>query len=370
MAHEGEIRARLQLRGGAGADAPSALWAGELRALLEGVQELCSLSAAATRLDMEYRQAWRVIRRAELLFSTTLTEKRVGGAGGGGSRLTTDGRELLRRLNAVLDGLSRHTSSAFRTPLGAQGRATGDVIVLASSTEPVDSGLLDRLESAFLEDTGLTVRHIAAGSGQAHELAEWGRADAVLSHAPGMEKRFMDRGIGVRCIPIMKNRFVLLGPHSDPAGLKQLEGTATLSEMFARIAERRAPFVSRNDASGTNLRELELWEALGINSEGEWYHAPPEAGGSSAAVRCAVRRSAYTLVDSATASRHIELRRFVPRTDGGAENVFSVLVVDARSVPGTNTEGALRLAEWLGSDRGRRLIASFGAPAPLYEPYE
>jgi tungstate transport system substrate-binding protein len=315
----------------------------------------------------------------------------------------------------VLDELGRSTSRAFRPEL-AGGAATGDqpaaeraagrkashgelrggdrpsggpsdrpsggpageVIVIASSTEPVDSGLLEALESAFRADTGLTVRHIAAGSGQAHRLAEAGRADAVLSHAPELEQGFMERGIGVRRTPFMKNSYLLLGPHSDPAGLRLLAPEATLADMFARIAEQEAPFVSRNDYSGTHLKELALWNAVGVSpplaqpetnpATHGWYYTPADAGGSAAAVRCAVRLGAYTLSDSATSSRHIELRRFIPATSPDEENVFSLLVVDAAHVPGANTETALRLAEWLGSERAQSLIAAYGGPAALFRP--
>jgi tungstate transport system substrate-binding protein len=335
------------------------------------VRELGSLSAAAERMGMEYRQAWRVLDHAEKIFDASLTAKKVGGRGGGGSELTAEGAELLERLEHILGELGRSTSSAFHSPLGlSQPGETREVIVIASSTEPVDAGLLEQLEAAFKHDTGLTVRHIAAGSGHAHELAEWGRADAVLSHAPSLEARFMERGIGALRAPIMKSRFLLLGPHSDPAGLKELERKASLADMFRRIAERRAAFVSRNDSSGTNLKELELWDKANVPIHGHWYQTPDDAGGSAAAVRCAVRLSAYTLVDSSTASRHPELRRFTPAEEPGGENVYSVLVVNADVAPGANTEGALRLAEWLGSPRGREIIANYGRPAPLFEPIE
>mgnify|MGYP006271688779 CR=1 FL=1 len=386
MADSGDIRARLQLRDGAGVGTPAALWAGELRTLLEKIEELGSLNGAAAHLEIEYRQAWRILSRAEALFGARLTAKRTGGRGGGGSTLTEAGRDLLVRVQEVLDDLGRNTARTFRAPLGvpgtevakagpARGRGSTsaparDVIVLASSTEPVDSGLLEALEGAFREDTGLTVRHIAAGSGQAHRLAESGRADAVLSHAPELEKQFMETGIGLRRTPIMKNRYLLLGPHSDPAGLKALGPEATLAEMLARIAERRARFVSRNDSSGTHLKELELWRALGgtPGAPDSWYLTPPDAGGSAAAVRCAVRLGAYTLTDSATASRHIELKPFVPAEAPDEENVYSVLVVDSQHVPGCNTEGALRLAEWCVGDRAKSLIASYGGPAALFQP--
>lgn len=369
MADPGDIRARLQLRAGAEAVVPRTFWAGELRSLLSGVKTLRSLSAAAEQLGMEYRQAWRVLKRAEALFATTLTSRRVGGRDGGGSTLTAEGEELLRRLDHVLADVGRVSAAAFRSPLATLvSPPASDVIILASSVEPAETGLLERLESAFYADTGLTVRHIAAGSGQAHELAEHGRADVVLSHAPDLETRFMERGIGVRRVAVMRNRYVLLGPHGDPAGLARLTGRATLIEMFMRLAERSAPFVSRNDASGTNLKERALWRAAGLTAGASWYHTPADAGGGAAAVRCAVRLGAYTLVDSATASRHTELRHFVPRDTPEEENVFSLLVVDNERVPGANTDGALRLADWLGSDRARSIIASFGSPSPLFEP--
>lgn len=369
MTNSDDIRARLQLRAGADVDAPTALWAGELRALLWGVQNHSSLNAAADELGMQYRQAWRVVKRAEALFATALTERRVGGHDGGGSSLTAEGVELLRRLNGVIEDMGRTTADAFRLPLDAQPHEVAtDIIVLASSTEPVETGLLDRLEEAFLEDTGLTVRHIAAGSGQAHALAEHGRADAVLSHAPALEAGFMERGIGVSRTAVMRNRYLILGPDADPAGLARIEGSGSLADMFARIASTRTPFVSRHDNSGTNLKERELWRVAGVVPDSSWYLTPLEAGGSAAAVRCALRLDAYTLVDSATASRHTELRRFTPYAAPAEDNVFSVLVVDAGHVPGANTDGAARLASWLGADRARHIIASFGAPSPLFEP--
>jgi tungstate transport system substrate-binding protein len=369
MPEGGDIRARLQLRAGAETGAPTTLWAGELRALLSGVKTLASLSAAAEQLGMEYRQAWRVLKRAEALFAATLTARRIGGRDGGGSTLTEDGEELLRRLDRVLEDVGRVSAAAFRSPLSREVRPpASQVIILASSTEPVETGLVERLESAFYADTGLLVRHIAAGSGQAHELAEHGRADVVLSHAPELESRFMERGIGARRVAVMRNRYVLLGPYADPAGLASLAGRASLAEMFARLSAAGVPFVSRNDSSGTNLKERALWRAVGVATDPPWYTTPPDAAGSAAAVRCAVRLGAYTLVDSATASRHMELRRFVPRETPGEENVFSLLVVDNARIPGANTDGALRLADWLAGTTARSIIASFGTPSPLFEP--
>src|SRR5581483_8953029 len=131
----------------------------------------------------------------------------------------------------------------------------------ASTLGPVDAGIVDALELAYAELGGERVRHIGAGTGEALRLGRAGQVDLVIVHAPAMEARFVDEGHGLRREPLMANDFLLVGPAADPAGLR---GIAAASAAFARLATVGAPFLTRNDRSGTHAKEEECWRAAGV----------------------------------------------------------------------------------------------------------
>lgn len=172
---------------------------------------------------------------------------------------------------------------------------------LATTTSVYDSGLLDRLLLAFTKATGVRAEVLAVGTGQALRLAERKDVDAVLVHAPELEREALRRGILDGPFCLAQNSFLLVGPAGDPARVREAKDVL---EAFRRIAAAKAPFVSRGDRSGTHLKELALWRAAGLTPRGEWYL---ESGaGMGQTLVLAAEKGAYTLSDLAT---HLTLGR-------------------------------------------------------------
>ncbi len=155
----------------------------------------------------------------------------------------------------------------FSLPGCSSGSGQAEPLVLATTTSTRDCGLLDVLLPAFTEKTGIEVKAVATGSGQALELGRRGDADVLLSHAPAAEEQFMAEGYGENRYPLMHNDFVVIGPESDPARVK---GAASVKQVFQRIAQSRFTFVSRGDESGTHMKEKQLWEMSATKPEGDW----------------------------------------------------------------------------------------------------
>ena len=168
-------------------------------------------------------------------------------------------------------------------------------ITLATTTSVQDSGLLDTLVPMFREQTGIEVKVVAVGTGQALQLARRGDADVLIVHDPESEQRFMDEGQGESRRQIMHNDFVLVGPPDDSAGLKSAK---SIVAAFQQIASKRALFVSRGDESGTHLREKAIWKKAGIMPEGEWYLRA--GGGMGLILGIANEKRAYSLSDRGT----------------------------------------------------------------------
>lgn len=237
-------------------------------------------------------------------------------------------------------------------------------VILACTTSVEDSGLLDSLLPAYGEEhPGYDIKVIAVGSGEALALAERGDADVVISHSPAAEERFMEAGHGRTRTEIMANDFVLVGPASDPAGVRG----QPVTDALVTIARSEAPFVSRADDSGTHTRERGLWNEAGLEPSGGWYM---EIGqGMGEALRVASERAGYTITDRATflALSHSLLLDVLVEGDEGLRNVYSVIT----TTRGRSREGADRLAAWLAGDDGQRLIGAFGREdfgRSLFEP--
>ena len=346
--------------------------------LLENIMRYGSISRAASELGISYRYAWGLIGAAEKALGLELVIRQVGGYAGGGASLSKEGRELLdeyKTFKQEVDIQLKHFIE--RAASGKQAGSVDDAaaksvsgerhLLLASTMEPVETGLLDLLEGAFFQATGVLIRHIALGSGRALEIARKGRVDMALTHAPEMEKEFMAEGWGKTRIPVMANDFVLVGPDFDPAGVKKLDGSGVKSA-FRQIALSRAPFVSRGDRSGTHLKELQIWNAAGISPEGEWYIVSSGIVGNMGVLRLAQEKQAYTLVDRATYllshSQH-KMRIFIGTEEGTAlpgelENVFSLLLVNPERVPAVNYSDALLFAQWIQEKEIQQVISSFG----------
>lgn len=336
-----------------------------LCALLAQVEQTGSLRRATEALSISYRYAWGLIRKAEERIGAPLLLSRVGGASGGGAELTPTAHDLLRRHRLLQQEMAtilgpRAAPAPPETALLAQGESDENrPLLMASTMGPVEAGLVDGLVNAYREATGVWIRYIAAGTGQALAVARSGRVDLVLVHAPELEEQFVQEGYGTRRIPLACNTFLLCGPAADPAGVA---GAPSAAEAMRRIAAARALFVSRGDRSGTHVKELELWAAAGVEPEGAWYQPWALGGqGNVATLRHAAALGAYTLIDSASfAIVQPEGYAVLYQSDPLLRNRFSLIPVDPERFPTANHAGAKRFIAWATGPEGRALIASFG----------
>ena len=183
--------------------------------------------------------------------------------------------------------------SPAEAPTAAPTPANPDLI-MATTTSTQDSGLLDVLVPLFEQQTGYKVKVVAVGTGAALKMGQEGNADVLLVHAPSSEKTYMDGGFGKERMLVMHNDFIIVGPASDPAGIK---GTASAVDAFKKIAAASGTFISRGDQSGTNTKELSLWKSAGLDPAGQkpaWY---VESGqGMGATLTIASEKNAYTLI--------------------------------------------------------------------------
>ena len=250
------------------------------------------------------------------------------------------------------------TSTAFYRPLPSSASQSPDVI-LATTTSTRDAGLLDSLLPVFERQTRYRVKVIAVGSGQALAMGRRGDADVVLSHAPEAERVLVDSGYFVRRRLVMHNEFLVVGPASDPAGLRGLSDAVAA---FRRLAERRAPFVSRGDQSGTHQREQLLWKRTGMTAPPRdgWY---VESGqGMGATLQLADEKRAYTLTDRATYLAWRDKLQLVPMVEGDSllYNVYHVLELNSKNAARANLTGGRALADFFVAPETQALIAGFG----------
>ena len=246
--------------------------------------------------------------------------------------------------------------SFFLVSCNAKSSQSSDLL-LVSTTSTQDSGLLDVLLPAFTEQTGYAVQLVAVGSGQALKLGEQGNADVILLHSPAAEKEFMAKGFGIDRRLVMHNDFVIVGPASDPAGIRGRNPV----DAFKQIAAARVTFVSRGDDSGTHVKELALWKNAAIDSTGEdWY---VETGqGQGATLSIASEKGGYALTDRGTFlayKSNVELEILV-EGDPFLLNVYHVITVNPEKFPAINLEGAKAFANFVTSDKGQKIIAEFG----------
>lgn len=234
----------------------------------------------------------------------------------------------------------------------------GESLTLTTTTSTYDTGLIDELNAAFEDRYGVTVRSVAQGTGAALETGRAGDADVVMVHARSLEDEFIRDGYGVNRRDLMFNDFVVVGPDDDPAGI---DGMDDVTEAFRAIADAEATFVSRGDDSGTHRAELAIWEAAGIEPNGDWYR---EAGASMGDVlNQASRTPGYTLADRGTfiaqrSAIDLSIRVQGPIRGGPAllANPYGVIAVN----PGVHEHVAYDLAMsyigFLTSREGRRII--------------
>ena len=242
--------------------------------------------------------------------------------------------------------------------LAARPALAADV-VLASTTSVDNSGLLAAILPRFTAATGIGVRVLALGTGQALAVTTRGDADLVLVHDPDAEARFMAEGHGARRQEVAWNDFILVGPTSDPA---RVAGGHDAAAALAAIARAGAPFVSRGDNSGTHALERRLWRAAGLEpakAGGGWYR--DIGGGMGAALNAAAAMGAYTVSDRGTWLSFGNKTGLGIVVEGGRAllNSYSVIVPTAAGYRPEGREPARQLAAWLASAEGQAAIGGF-----------
>ena len=248
------------------------------------------------------------------------------------------------------------------------GGVRGSELVLATTTSTRDSGLLDEWVPMFERERSYVVKVIAVGSGAALEMARKGEADVLLVHDPEGEEALMREGHGIERAAVMHNHFILVGPPSDPAGIRGMEDTV---EAFRRIGEGGHAFLSRGDSSGTHVREKALWAAAGVRPSGGWYMESGRGMGDT--LRIADERGAYALTDRGTwlsLRRDLELEPMV-QGDRALLNEYHVIVVDPGRWPAVNAEGARAFADFITGPEAQRFLKTFGVDRygePLFYP--
>lgn len=251
-------------------------------------------------------------------------------------------------------------STALLVLLGSPGGIAQDkFIVVASTTSTENSGLFSHLLPAFEKDTGIKVRVVALGTGQALDLARRGDADVVFVHDAVAEEKFVNEGHGVRRYPVMYNDFVLVGPKSDPA---QIAGSKDILSALRRIEEAKAPFTSRGDKSGTHAAELRYWKAAGVDldaKKGPWYR--DTGSGMGATLNTASSMSAYVLTDRGTWLSFKNRGDLTILVEGDKRlfNQYGVILVNPAKHPQVRKDLGQAFIDWLVSPKGQASIASY-----------
>src|ERR1700756_3764952 len=230
--------------------------------------------------------------------------------------------------------------------LAAQAQAQDQSIVVASTTSTQDSGLFRYLLPIVTEKTGIVVKVLAQGTGQALDTARRGDADVVFVHAKSAEEKFLAEGFGVKRYPVMYNDFVVIGPKDDPAGIKGKDVVAALQT----IKSKAAPFVSRGDRSGTHIAELALWKQAGIDiaaDKGPWYRDIGQ--GMGAALNAASAMNAYVLSDRGTWIAFKNRGDLVIAVEGDKKlfNQYGVILVNPAKHPNVKKKEGQAFIDWL-----------------------
>lgn len=232
-------------------------------------------------------------------------------------------------------------------------------IVVQSTTSTQNSGLLDAILPLFTQSSGIDVRVIAVGTGQAIRNAANGDGDVLLVHAKSAEEKFIADGFGVKRFDLMYNDFVLLGPSDDPANIT---GSKNITEALSRIAQTRSLFASRGDDSGTHKAEMRLWSAAGIDAQaqsGKWYR---ETGsGMGATLNVGIGMGAYILTDRATWIAFGNKGNYHIAVEGDPRlfNQYGVMLVNPKMHENVKATAGQMLIDWLLGPAGQKAIADF-----------
>jgi len=238
-------------------------------------------------------------------------------------------------------------------------QAQQSFITVASTTSTEQSGLFKHLLPLFEKKTGIQVRVVALGTGQALDMGRRGDADVVFVHAKPLEEKFVAEGHGVERFEVMYNDFVLIGPKSDPA---RVAASKDVVEAFRKVEAARAPFVSRGDRSGTHFAELEIWKLAGIDiakEKGRWYRDTGQ--GMGPALNTAAAMNAYILADRGTwlAFKNRGALEILVQGDKRLFNQYGIMLVNPARHPSVKREAGQAFIDWILSPDGQQAIADY-----------
>jgi tungstate transport system substrate-binding protein len=261
---------------------------------------------------------------------------------------------LLLALFVVISGCSNQPTDKKKEDKVVQNKD----LILATTTSTQDSGLLDILQPLFEEESGYKVKTIAVGTGQALEMGKKGEADVLLVHAPAAEMELMDSGDAINRKRVMYNDFIIIGPSSDPAGIKGLD----VKQAFEKIAAANAIFISRGDDSGTHKKELAIWKSINVDPKAADNYL--ETGqGMGPTLNVTVEKLGYTLTDRATfLAQEKNLKDLTLLVEGDEDllNIYHVMQVNPEKHDKVNSEGAKAFVEFLIDEETQQVIEDFG----------
>ena len=251
--------------------------------------------------------------------------------------------------------LAAATVLASATVATAQDKS----IVVSSTTSTQDSGLFGHILPLFKAKTGIDVKVVSQGTGQALDTGRRGDADVVFVHAKSAEEKFLAEGEGVKRYPVMYNDFVLIGPKGDPAGIKGMKDVAKALQV---IKDKQADFISRGDRSGTHIAEINLWNGSGIDIEkekGPWYKSVGQ--GMGAALNTANASNAYVLSDRGTwlSFKNKGDLQILVEGDKRLFNQYGVMLVNPAKHPNVKKDLGQQFIDWLVSPEGQKAIADY-----------
>lgn len=250
-------------------------------------------------------------------------------------------------------------SALLSLGLAGPAAAADEFIVVQSTTSTQNSGLFDHILPMFKNETGIEVRVVAVGTGQAIKNAANGDGDVLFVHAKAAEEKFVEAGHGVERFDVMYNDFVIVGPAADPAGVA---GMNDVVAALNKIAAAKAPFASRGDDSGTHKAELRLWKQAGVDvaaASGGWYR---ETGsGMGATLNTGTAMGAYVMTDRATWISYGRKGDYKVAVEGDPRmfNQYGIILVDPKKHAGVKAKAGQRFVDWVVSKDGQAAIASY-----------
>ncbi|MGD2099933.1 MAG: substrate-binding domain-containing protein [Desulfobacterales bacterium] len=255
--------------------------------------------------------------------------------------------------------------------LPVSSSAEEKMLMMATTTSTDNTGLLDYLAPKFKEATGIELKWTATGTGKALKLGENCDVDILMVHAPPAEKKFVDAGFGIDRREIMYNDFVIIGPASDPAGIKG----KSIKDAFAMLKDNKAVFASRGDNSGTHKKELSLWKAanLPVPEKENWYVQTGQ--GMLATINIAAERNGYTMTDRGTYIKYESNMKGNPplkilvEGDAVLLNQYSVIAINVKHCAKADYDAAQKFIQWITGPQAQQLIKDFKLLGkPLFTP--